>query len=284
MTETMDFASTPDLRRLFATSIFRRHPSVGPGALLPSVVARQDGIRVDTDRLIRYARVCGFSVGEALPLTYPHVLGFPLQVAIMARSDFPFALLGLVHVENTITWTRPLTPGDTLDIEVRPDGPQGHRRGQVFDLLTDVRAGGEPVWRGVTTYLARGKGAEPAAAAAQPPPVDDLGEGTVTVDVPGDIGRRYAGVSGDPNPIHMYGVTARLFGFKTAIAHGMWSYARVLAALGPAVGAAGTSRVWFRQPVPVGRETRLAVSPDGRVAVLRPASGQGEHLITALSD
>ena len=54
----------------------------------------------------------------------------------------------------------------------------------------------------------------------------------MTIDVPGDIGRRYAGVSGDPNPIHMYAVTARLFGFKSAIAHGMWSYARVLAALG----------------------------------------------------
>ena len=125
MTQTLDFTSTPDLRRLFVTSLVRRHPPTGPGAVLPDVRARQDGIRIDTDRLIRYARVCGFTVGEALPLTYPHVLGFPLQVAVMARADFPFALVGLVHVENVITWSRPLTPGDALDIEVRPAGPAG---------------------------------------------------------------------------------------------------------------------------------------------------------------
>lgn len=284
MSETLDFTSTPDLRRLFVTSLVRRHPPTGPGAVLPPVRARQDGIRIDTDRLIRYARVCGFTVGEALPLTYPHVLGFPLQVAVMARADFPFALVGLVHVENVITWSRPLTPGDTLDIEVRPQGPRAHRRGQVFDLVTDVSVAGAPVWHGLTTYLARGKG-DREAPAAQPPSVAELGEGTVTIDVPGDIGRRYAGVSGDPNPIHMYAVTARLFGFKSAIAHGMWSYARVLAALGPSVlRESGTSSVWFRKPVPVGRPTRLAVSQDGRLAVLRPERGDDEHLITQQSD
>ena len=48
---------------------------------------------------------------------------------------------------------------------------------------------------------------------------------------PADIGRQYAKVSGDYNPIHLSAVSAKLFGFPTAIAHGLWNKARTLAAL-----------------------------------------------------
>ncbi len=278
VTETLDFSSTPDLRRLFAAAVVRRRPKAGPAAALPDVVAREDGIRVDVDRLVRYAEICGFPVTGTLPVTYPYVVGFPLQIAVMARPDFPFAVMGLVHIENTITWTGPLRASDLLDVSVRPSGLRGHRRGQLFDLVTSVSVGGRPVWDAVSTYLARGAG-DPQAPASPGPDVTDVDTGTVPVHVPGDIGRQYAAVSRDPNPIHLSGVTARLFGFKTAIAHGMWTYARVLAALGPQLAPAGTSTVWFRKPVPVGRPARLSMTPDGRLAVLRPASGQGEHLV-----
>ncbi|MFE9878503.1 MaoC family dehydratase [Streptomyces sp. NPDC005784] len=62
-----------------------------------------------------------------------------------------------------------------------------------------------------------------------------------------DVGRRYGAVSGDRNPIHLHPLTARLFGFPRAIAHGMWTVARCLAAYGPqqAVGV----RAEFRAPV-----------------------------------
>ena len=43
---------------------------------------------------------------------------------------------------------------------------------------------------------------------------------------PGQI-RRYASVGGDHNPIHTNPVGAKLFGFPTVIAHGMFSAAAV---------------------------------------------------------
>ena len=43
-----------------------------------------------------------------------------------------------------------------------------------------------------------------------------------------DTGRRYAAISGDYNPIHLSTISAKMFGFKTAIAHGMWTLACVI--------------------------------------------------------
>jgi acyl dehydratase len=65
----------------------------------------------------------------------------------------------------------------------------------------------------------------------------------------GDLGRRYAGVSGDHNPIHLYALTAKAFGFPRQIAHGMWSKARCLAALEGRLPDAVTVEVAFKKPV-----------------------------------
>ena len=67
--------------------------------------------------------------------------------------------------------------------------------------------------------------------------------------VPGDLGRRYGSVSGDLNPIHMHSLSARLFGFPTAIAHGMWTKARCLAALDPSLPPGFIVEVSFRKPI-----------------------------------
>jgi acyl dehydratase len=72
---------------------------------------------------------------------------------------------------------------------------------------------------------------------------------TATWKLPGDLGRQYAGVSGDRNPIHMHPLSAKLFGFPTAIAHGMWTKARCLSALGPRLDDKFTAEVAFRKPI-----------------------------------
>ena len=100
-----------------------------------------------------------------------------------------------------------------------------------------------------------------------------LGEGT---------GRRYAGVSGDWNPIHLHALTARPLGFPTAIAHGMYTYARVVAALGPAIRGEGvTSHVWFRKPVRLPSTVRLrsAIGPNRTISLLSNAKGDIEHAV-----
>ncbi len=69
------------------------------------------------------------------------------------------------------------------------------------------------------------------------------------VRVPDDIGRRYGAVSGDRNPIHLHKLSAKAFGFPSAIAHGMWLKARTLATLEGRLPDAYTVEVAFKLPV-----------------------------------
>jgi len=279
--ETLTFAAAPDLRLLYAKALANGGISRRvAGRPLPEVTARQPSVLVDRDRLLDYQRLCGFGASATLPVSYPHLLAFRLQVAIMSRRDFPLRLLGLVHVENSVTWTRPLTLDDVLDLTVHGTGLRGHRRGRLVDLVTEATCAGAVVWRGVSTYLHRDKG-DPAAPAPSAPDVEHLTgrPGGVTLRFEAGSGRRYAAVSGDLNPIHLHPLTARALGFPSTIAHGMYAYARVLAALGPRLPVAGASVVWFRRPVPLPSGAVLKVSDDARLAALVPSGGQGAHLV-----
>src|SRR5690606_27752270 len=78
---------------------------------------------------------------------------------------------------------------------------------------------------------------------------------------PADIGRRYARVAGDYNPIHLSAPSAKLFGFPRAIAHGLWNKARSLAALGERLPHAGYEvEVRFQKPVLLPAELQLLAS------------------------
>ncbi len=281
MTDVLTFDEAPDLKRVFIHALAGARSS---GTSVPDVVAERHAVVVDPAAVVDYAHTCGFTVGLHPPVTWPHLLGFPLQAAVMARRDFPTPLVGLVHVENSLTWTRPLDYGERLDIRVHAEHLRPHRRGRVVDLVSEVSAGGEVVWRGVSTYLARGRGDE-SAPSDGPPDVSCLRDapGAAVWRVDEGAGRRYAGVSGDVNPIHLHALSARALGFDRAIAHGMFTYARVLGALGAHVPAAGSSTVWFRKPVPLPSTTRLAASADHRLAVLYPARGRGEHLVATVN-
>ena len=220
-------------------------PLRGRPADLPDRERVSTGVTVDRDALAAYDRVCGFRLSDTLPATYPHVLAFPLAMELMAAGDFPFGVLGLVHVANAIEQLRPLDAGEPFDLRVWAENLAQHPRGRTVDLVAEATVDGEVAWRDRSTYLHReagGGGAKKGPRDGEPPRTQ------AEWSVPGDTGRRYAAVSGDRNPIHLHGVPARLFGQKGAIAHGMWSKARCLAALEP-LPAAYAVEVAFKLPI-----------------------------------
>ncbi|WP_105972326.1 MaoC family dehydratase [Streptomyces geranii] len=225
----------------------RRHPEAG----WPRTRLVLPGVRIDLARLAAYERVCGFPVGDdALPLTYPHVLGFPPAMRLMTDRTFPLPLLGLVHTSVEIVRWRPLTATGRYELSVYVDELAAHRRGTEASVQTEVREGEELVWESRSTYLARhgggGSAGVPAGGSGSPEEREVLPH-VAEWRLGGDVGRRYGAVSGDRNPIHLYPVTARLFGFRRPIAHGMWTVARCVAAHG--VPGAAMVRVEFRAPV-----------------------------------
>ncbi|WP_406007401.1 MaoC/PaaZ C-terminal domain-containing protein [Streptomyces sp. NBC_00637] len=222
-------------------------PGTGDRLVLP-------GLRVDLARLAAYERVCAFPTGEdSLPLTYPHVLGFPLAMRIMSGRGFPLPLLGLVHTSIEMTRHSALAATGSHELTVYVERLAAHRRGTAAVVVTEMRDGDALVWESTSTYLTRHRteatpapreaepGAPPSAPAPCPLPVLDEWR------LAADVGRRYGAASGDRNPIHLHPLTARLFGFPRAIAHGMWTVARCLAAHG--TPQAVRVRAEFRAPV-----------------------------------
>lgn len=245
MSQQETFSEAPSLAKVFVRAALAGKKS---GSVLPASELVLTGHSVDRQHLMEYQRLCGFGVDDVLPHTYPHILGFPLQAELMARSSFPLPLVGLVHVENTITVRRRLSADDVLDVAVHAEDLRDHPKGRQVDLVTEVSVDGESVWSGRSTYLARGKG-NPDAERGAEAPAAPKGVAAAQWSLPGDLGRQYAAISGDVNPIHMHPLTAKAMGFPKAIAHGMWTYARTLGALGRSVNGPSTSNVWFKKPV-----------------------------------
>jgi acyl dehydratase len=205
------------------------------------------GVRIDLARLAAYERVCGFATGaDALPVTYPHVLGFPLAMRLMTARTFPLPLLGLVHTSIEITRHHDLAATGEYELAVYVEALTPHRRGTEAVVVTEVSAGDRVVWESRSTYLARHRTAETPGPERDTQPREPA-PAIATWRLGKDVGRRYAVVSGDRNPIHLHPLTARLFGFPRAIAHGMWTVARCLAEH-PADGPVHV-RAEFKAPV-----------------------------------
>jgi len=226
-------------------------PKLRAGSHLPDLSLVRHDVPVDLDHAASYAALCGFPRKEALPLPYPHLLAFGLHLEIMADGSFPFPAIGTVHLENSITQHRPIAGTERLQVTARPDNLRPHAKGQAFDLLTTVHSAGELVWEETSTFLRRGvstgstteAGVSTGAALPSVPPTGTEWR------LPGNLGRRYAGVSGDHNPIHLSRLTAKAFGFPRQIAHGMWSLARCVGALESRLPPSVRVDVAFKKPI-----------------------------------
>jgi acyl dehydratase len=235
-------------------------------------------IRVDRERLATYDRVCGFPLRDGLPPTYPHLLAFPLSMHLMTRSGFPFPVVGLVHVRNRIEQRRRPGAQERLEMRVRTEDLRPHDRGTQFDVVAELRAGAEAAWRSRSTYLHRERTGSSDGDGRQDRPEPPRAQ--AEWKLPGDLGRRYADVSGDRNPIHLHPLTARLFGMPGMIAHGMWLKARCLAALEGLLPERFEVDVRFKLPVVIPGEVAFASWPQdgGRGFALHDGENRKPHL------
>ncbi len=269
--ETRKLTSAPSILPLYARAAAPLVPGLsllpfvpGGGGEIPAVRLELDGVKADPERVAAYAKVCGF----------PHVLAFPLHMALMSDGSFPFGAVGLVHVANKITQHRQIGIGEELALRVEATKLAPHPKGKAFDVVTEVRVGRQIAWESTSTFLRRGKGDPGAASGDAFPIVDEDVMASATWTLPGDLGRRYAAVSGDRNPIHMHSLTAKPLGFPAAIAHGMWTKARALAALESRLPDAFETDVRFRRPILL--PARVEFATDESLFTVR--KGKNRHL------
>jgi hypothetical protein len=268
--------SSPSILPLYARAAAPMVPGAsllpfvpGGGKEIPEIELTLPQVHADPEQVAAYARVCGFTLRDHLPPTYPHVLAFPLHMAVMADGSFPFGAVGLVHVENQIVQHRRIGLDEELTIKVKPTKLAPHPKGRTFSLQTKVKAGNRIVWESTSTMLRRGGDNSGSASSPAVHQVSPPEEGSF--DAPrgaewklgGDLGRRYAAVSGDRNPIHMHAWTAKPLGFPRAIAHGMWTKARCLAALESRLPDAFQVDVRFRKPILLPSRVEFASTLEG---------------------
>ncbi|MGO1158050.1 MaoC family dehydratase [Acinetobacter lwoffii] len=244
---------------------------------LPQVEYVVDSFKVDQKHLKAYNEVCGFKNNGYIPAIYLTVLSQSLQMHLMTSEAFPFPILGLVHIRNQVKQYRKIGVNETLTLACKFGELQPHDKGVQFDFITTVKVGGEVVVEALTTYLSRQKTNAKAAAKpaeSQAPEYILNNEWNISENT----GRRYAMTSGDFNLIHIHAVTAKAFGFKQAIAHGMWSKAKALANL--SLPDAYEADVWFKLPMylPSKVEFLTAQAANDTDFLIRSSKNQKPHV------
>jgi acyl dehydratase len=255
-------------------------PFVPRGDALPNRTLTVDELAIDPANVAAYANVTGLRFGDAVPLTYPFALTFPTVMALVTGFDFPFAAMGSVHTENHITQYRPILVTDTVGMRVHAENLREHRKGLLVDIVTDVNVGNDTAWHQVTTFLHQQKTSLSDEPKPPPQKLPQLGPPNAVMRItPGQI-RHYASVGGDHNPIHTNPIAAKLFGFPTVIAHGMFSAAAVLANIEGQLPDAVKYSVRFAKPVVLPARAGLYVdrNADGWELTLRHLTKGDPHL------
>jgi len=255
-------------------------PFVPRGDTLPDRTITVDELAIDPANVAAYANVTGLRFGDAVPLTYPFALTFPTVMSLVTGFDFPFAAMGSVHIENHITQYRPILVTDTVSVQVHAENLREHRRGLLVDIVTDVKVGNERAWHQVTTFLHQQRTS--LSDEPKPPPQKQPKPGppnAVLRITPSQI-RHYASVGGDHNPIHTNSIAAKLFGFPSVIAHGMFSAAAILANIEGQLPHAVKYSVRFAKPVVLPARAGLYVDriSEGWQLTLRHLTKGDPHL------
>lgn len=282
MTSTIILNKLPGMLPLLGRSAITRKPKT-KNPVFPELRFEVKGVETKAKKLGSYNEVCGFgSDTSKLSVTYPHAPIFALHLSLMLHKDFPFAPMGLLHMRNSITQHRAIQVGERMDIAAFLSGSRRTDKGWEFDISSEVRVGEELVWEetGVFLYRAPQKGAK-----KNPPPEPETFASVKAIELPSGLGRAYAKVSGDYNPIHLTNPTAKLLGFKKMVIHGMWSKTRCVSALVDGIDSEALQiDCEFKTPIFLPATVALHYSEDqgGYRFALRNQAGTRPHVVGSI--
>jgi acyl dehydratase len=277
----IEVTETPSLAATFFRALGTGAKRPGRVKALPPMELVLPRVQLNAQHIGQYSALCGFHVGQGVPMIYPQLLTFPLVTAYMCSDKCPWPAMGTVHLANTIEQHKPLHPGDVVRVEMGTGSLFAHEKGQGFTLDLRILHGDDLVWSATQSLLRVGVKATSGAPYASQIPADAPLSCQTEFSATADLGRRYGTVSGDRNPIHMAALTAKLFGFKRAIAHGMWTNARALSCLLPATPVEQARlAVEFKTPLYLPGRASLWSARNGTSALfeVRDAKGQKPHL------
>jgi acyl dehydratase len=249
------------------------YPSAGlaKAGRFPSIVVSWTRHQVDRRHLDTFLGLTGLGASGHLPLLFPHVVSFPLQMTILTHPMFPVPIWGALQIRNHLLQHRRISTGEVLDLETRVAGQRFLEKGAEVDLYSTVRSGAEVVWESLNTFYYRGRFGPPGEASPLARSPDGAEEVYARWRMPSGTGRRFGGLTGDYNGIHLSSWYARLFGFKGAFLHPQLSLGLCMAHLAGREDPEGQRLdAWLKGPVYYGSAVtlRAAVSESDSVFAL----------------
>jgi hypothetical protein len=175
----------------------------------------------------------------------------------MLAPGFPFRVAGMIHVANALEEQRRCDPLRPLTIRTTTRIESPSASGSVQVALDSVaHQDGAIVFTCSSTYLAVRGQRGPRTGVRQEEAITQPQIAQWQLDA--GSGRRYAAVSGDWNPIHLWRWAARLMGLRSPIIHGMHTVAKTCAELERHSQQRVTGlSARFRAPIPLQRSLAL---------------------------
>jgi acyl dehydratase len=284
--QALHAATLPSALRAYAGILFRARGGLRALADMPRLERSLSGVSVEPGWLRSYREIIGAAdhASDLLPPLALQIAAAPLHLSILADPRFPFRALGIVHVAQSVKATGELRARQPFELRAFTTEATEARRGITFGLVTEALVGGAVIWRGETTALSPKRGPrEPRVAktdVADEPGWERLG----ALSAGASLGRRYASVASDLNPIHQHALLAKPFGFPRAIVHGTWTLGAALAMAGAPASASHALQAKFLKPVFLPSGLEVFSRTEKQVRHLKVCSKDGliTHLLASV--
>lgn len=187
-----------------------------------------------------------FSFNEELPLCYLYLLAQRAQGAIMLQKEYTMPIPGTVHLSNELRQIAPIDAGKPFELYASLEVPYVSEGSLKPSIVVSFFQEGNEVAHCQSGYLVKRK-KKKGSQQRRPSQVFTASNAESQEWVlSGKVGKEYASISDDHNPIHKSGLAAKVLGFKKPIAHGWFLVSK---AISEGVPDASNIHVSFERPV-----------------------------------
>lgn len=238
----------------------------------PETLLKQYSIPAPTAKhLNRYQQAFNGFISD-VPLAMLYCIAQRAHLSQMLDDSFPWPAPGLVHVSNKIERHQVISAQTAFQlvskVKVPKRGPDVSPRRLRPQFVVEFWQNNEKVATCSSVYQVM-NGQSSSSEKKPPTAIKPFEPGTGWENLShwqlgSGMGRRYARISGDFNPIHLHPLVSRWFGFEKPIIHGMYMMARAQAELEKRQQKAVTYiDVTFKRPVILPARVQLWVSDEG---------------------
>lgn len=252
-----NYRQAPSAPKFMARAV-RRPRGLAARSTLPRIEVEWTGWRLEPAQLDAFWVSTGLCPDEGMPVLFPHVAGFRLQMALLTHPAYPLPVWTVLQVRNRLVRHVHVDPRDKLDMRTCVSGQRITDKGIEVDLVSRVMRGPTLCWEGRTTFFHRGRFGQPDPA-PQPVAMPDLSRAPAVsrFRMPAGGGWDFGKLTGDYNGIHCWNWYARRLGFPRAFAHSQRVAAMCQARLTGPETQAQTLDLWIKGPVFYGADVAL---------------------------